>query len=103
MKRTRRTVIRNASLVTAALAGVPAVSAADAPPEWDPETVYTSGDRVVYDGAVWEASGGPAATSPEPASGGRGSRPTPTPIRSHPNNRRRRSPPRRTPPRRATP
>ncbi|QCW03405.1 PKD domain-containing protein [Natrinema pallidum] len=55
MKRTRRTVIRNASLVTAALAGVPAVSAADAPPEWDPDTVYTSGDRVVYDGAVWEA------------------------------------------------
>lgn len=24
-------------------------------PQWDPNTVYTSGDRVVYDGTVWEA------------------------------------------------
>lgn len=57
MKRTRRTVLKNATKLSALLASIGASTAAAAQehPEWDPETVYTSGDRVVYDGYVWEA------------------------------------------------
>ncbi|RQG86676.1 PKD domain-containing protein [Natrarchaeobius halalkaliphilus] len=60
MKRTRRDVLRNASKLSAVLAsvGVGATASVTAReyPEWDSETVYTGGDRVVYDGSVWEAN-----------------------------------------------
>ncbi|RQG86677.1 PKD domain-containing protein [Natrarchaeobius halalkaliphilus] len=60
MKRTRRNVLRDASKLSALLAGLGAAGAAKADsdeyPEWDSETVYTGDDRVVYDGSVWEAS-----------------------------------------------
>ncbi|ELZ04739.1 PKD domain containing protein [Natrialba chahannaoensis JCM 10990] len=59
MKRTRRDVLRNASALSAIVAGVSVGAAtsttANEYPEWDPDTVYTSGDRAVYDGFVWEA------------------------------------------------
>ncbi|QCW03401.1 glycosyl hydrolase family 18 protein [Natrinema pallidum] len=56
MKRTRRTVLKNATKLSALLASIGAsTAAAQEHPEWDSETVYTSGDRVVYDGSVWEA------------------------------------------------
>ncbi|RQG93629.1 PKD domain-containing protein [Natrarchaeobius chitinivorans] len=39
-------------------------------PEWDPDEVYNSGDRVVYDGSVWEAQwwtqGDEPSTGPGP-------------------------------------
>ncbi|EMA46579.1 glycosyl hydrolase family 18 protein [Halobiforma nitratireducens] len=59
MKRTRRNVLSNATKLSALLAGIGASGAVAAEgneyPEWDPETVYTSGDRVIYEGYVWEA------------------------------------------------
>ncbi|MBZ6495064.1 PKD domain-containing protein [Natrinema longum] len=55
MKPTRRTLLRTVSTLTAGLAGATTVSATESPPQWDPDTVYTDGDRVVYDGTVWEA------------------------------------------------
>ncbi|MFC4405510.1 S8 family serine peptidase [Haloarchaeobius iranensis] len=33
-------------------------------PAWDPETVYTQGDRVTYDGKVWEAQWWTQGTEP---------------------------------------
>ncbi|WP_090620174.1 PKD domain-containing protein [Natrinema salaciae] len=58
MKRSRRSVLRTASTLSAIVAGVGLNTAAAAQeyPEWDPDTVYTSGDRVVHDGSVWEAN-----------------------------------------------
>ncbi|PCR91988.1 glycosyl hydrolase family 18 protein [Natrinema ejinorense] len=56
MKRSRRRVLRNATTLSALLAGIGTGTAtAKEYPTWDPETVYTDGDRVVYDGFVWEA------------------------------------------------
>ncbi|SER36908.1 glycosyl hydrolase family 18 protein [Natrinema salaciae] len=57
MKRTRRTVLKNATKLSTLLASIGASTAVAAQeyPDWDTETVYTSGDRVVYDGSVWEA------------------------------------------------
>ncbi|SER36879.1 glycosyl hydrolase family 18 protein [Natrinema salaciae] len=57
MKRSRRHVLRTASNISVLLAGLGAssVATAQAYPEWDPDTVYTSEDRVVHDGSVWEA------------------------------------------------
>ncbi|RQG86675.1 PKD domain-containing protein [Natrarchaeobius halalkaliphilus] len=55
MKRTRRNVLGTASSMTALLFGASASTAARDYPEWDPDEVYNSGDRVVYEGSVWEA------------------------------------------------
>ncbi|SER36793.1 PKD domain-containing protein [Natrinema salaciae] len=55
MKPTRRTLLRTVSTLTAGLAGATTVSATESPPQWDPDTVYTDGDRVGYDGVIWEA------------------------------------------------
>ncbi|ELY83121.1 PKD domain-containing protein [Natrinema altunense] len=57
MKRSRRNVLRTASTLSAIVAGVGVGTAAAAQeyPEWEPDAVYTSGDRVVHDGTVWEA------------------------------------------------
>ncbi|MEY7852195.1 glycosyl hydrolase family 18 protein [Natrarchaeobius sp. A-rgal3] len=57
MKRTRRNVLSNATRLSALLAAVGAsgVAAAQEYPAWDPDAVYTDGDRVVHDGYVWEA------------------------------------------------
>ncbi|MBZ6495068.1 glycosyl hydrolase family 18 protein [Natrinema longum] len=56
MKRSRRRVLRNATTLSALLAGIGTSTAtAKEYPAWDPETVYTDGDRVIYDGFVWEA------------------------------------------------
>ncbi|MFC4405512.1 carbohydrate-binding protein [Haloarchaeobius iranensis] len=52
----RRTYLRSVSSLLGASAAASAASAAsDTPPEWDADTVYTGGDRVVYEGYVWEA------------------------------------------------
>ncbi|WP_247004354.1 glycosyl hydrolase family 18 protein [Halosolutus gelatinilyticus] len=59
MKRTRRTVLSNATKLSALLAGIGASGAVaaqeDSYPEWDPDVAYTEGDRVVHGGYVWEA------------------------------------------------
>ncbi|MBZ6495067.1 glycosyl hydrolase family 18 protein [Natrinema longum] len=57
MKRSRRNVLSTASKISALLAGLGASSVATAQeyPEWDPDTAYTDGDRVVHDDSVWEA------------------------------------------------
>ncbi|WP_165875298.1 PKD domain-containing protein [Natrarchaeobius chitinivorans] len=59
MKRTRRSVLSNATKLSVLLAGIGAsgvVTADDGEyPQWDPDAVYTSGDRVAYDGSAWEA------------------------------------------------
>ncbi|MEY7852193.1 PKD domain-containing protein [Natrarchaeobius sp. A-rgal3] len=58
MKRTRRTVLQDASKLSVCLAGlgVAGIVTAQEYPDWDPDDVYDSGDRVVYDGSVWEAN-----------------------------------------------
>ncbi|EMA46582.1 PKD domain-containing protein [Halobiforma nitratireducens] len=58
MKRTRRDLLRNASALSALTVGVGLSSTVSAReyPEWDPDAVYTSGDRVVHEGYVWEAN-----------------------------------------------
>ncbi|RQG99215.1 PKD domain-containing protein [Natrarchaeobius oligotrophus] len=56
MNETRRNVLRSASSISAVLLGASVTSVAqDLPSEWDPDVVYTSGDRVVHDGAIWAA------------------------------------------------
>ncbi|EMA46581.1 PKD domain-containing protein [Halobiforma nitratireducens] len=58
MKRTRRTVLGTASSLTtmALLFGGSASATTQEYPEWDPDTVYTGGDRVIHEGYVWEAN-----------------------------------------------
>ncbi|RQG99214.1 PKD domain-containing protein [Natrarchaeobius oligotrophus] len=58
MKRTRRDVLRNASALSALAVGVGLSTTVSAQeyPEWDPDTVYTGGDRVIHEGYVWEAN-----------------------------------------------
>ncbi|RQG99218.1 PKD domain-containing protein [Natrarchaeobius oligotrophus] len=57
MKRTRRTILHNASTLSLGLAGlsVTGTVSAEEYPEWDPDVVYTDGDRVTHDGSIWEA------------------------------------------------
>ncbi|ELY92341.1 glycosyl hydrolase family 18 protein [Natrialba taiwanensis] len=59
MKRTRRHVLRNATTLSTVLAGLGTSTLTAAQeqeyPNWDPETVYTDGDRVIHAGYVWEA------------------------------------------------
>ncbi|RQG93554.1 glycosyl hydrolase family 18 protein [Natrarchaeobius chitinivorans] len=69
MKRTRRNVLGTASTVTALLFGASVSSAEQEHPEWDPDDVYTSGDRVVYDGSVWEAQWWTQGEEPETGPG----------------------------------
>ncbi|WP_080504366.1 glycosyl hydrolase family 18 protein [Haloarcula amylolytica] len=68
MKQDRRTYLQNASALFALITGTStAVSASDDPPEWDSETAYSGGDRVKYDGYIWEAKWWTKGT--EPATG----------------------------------
>ncbi|MCF2237782.1 PKD domain-containing protein [Halobacterium salinarum] len=56
MPHDRRSYLRTSSAVIASLlAASTPTSAADTPPEWDPDTVYTDGDKATFDGYVWEA------------------------------------------------
>ncbi|CAM2982174.1 glycosyl hydrolase family 18 protein [Halobacterium salinarum] len=56
MPHDRRSYLRTSSAVIASLlAASTPTSAADTPPEWDPDTVYTDGDQATFDGYVWEA------------------------------------------------
>ncbi|WP_323174343.1 glycosyl hydrolase family 18 protein [Natrialba sp. PRR66] len=59
MKRTRRHVLRNATTFSTVLAGLGTSTLTAAQeqdyPTWDPETIYTDGDRVIHAGYVWEA------------------------------------------------
>jgi len=50
----RRNYLQSLSSL-AGLAGVSVVSAQQQYPQWDSSATYTGGDRVVYDGYVWEA------------------------------------------------
>jgi chitinase len=54
MKKTRRTILRTTSTLLAALVGAGTATAAQYP-TWAPDTVYTGGDRVTWEGYVWEA------------------------------------------------
>ncbi|RQG86673.1 PKD domain-containing protein [Natrarchaeobius halalkaliphilus] len=71
MKRTRRNVLSNATKLSALLAGIGASGAvsAESYPEWDPDAVYTGGDRVVYEGSVWEAQWWTQGDEPDTESG----------------------------------
>ncbi|MFC4405509.1 glycosyl hydrolase family 18 protein [Haloarchaeobius iranensis] len=65
MTQDRRSYLRNVSALVASVVGASAAaSAGDTPPEWDSETVYTGGDRVVYDGYIWEAEWWTRGTTP---------------------------------------
>ncbi|MFC4405511.1 glycosyl hydrolase family 18 protein [Haloarchaeobius iranensis] len=65
MTQDRRSYLRNVSALVASVVGASAAaSAGDTPPEWDSETVYTGGDRVVYDGYIWEAEWWTKDTTP---------------------------------------
>ncbi|WP_275883531.1 glycosyl hydrolase family 18 protein [Halorhabdus sp. BNX81] len=50
----RRDYLRSLSAL-AGLAGVSVASAEGNPSEWEPETTYSGGDRVVHNGNIWEA------------------------------------------------
>ncbi|RYJ08244.1 PKD domain-containing protein [Halogeometricum borinquense] len=58
MKRNRRSLLQSlaglAGVSGLSAVGVQSVAASD-PPQWDPDTVYTDGDRVVHDAHIWEA------------------------------------------------
>ncbi|MEY7852194.1 glycosyl hydrolase family 18 protein [Natrarchaeobius sp. A-rgal3] len=58
MKRSRRDILSDASKAPILLGWLAASSVATAQeyPDWDPDEVYDSGDRVVHDGSVWEAN-----------------------------------------------
>ncbi|MDL0121609.1 MULTISPECIES: PKD domain-containing protein [Halobacterium] len=53
----RRTYIQRGALTVGALLGASASATAtsDSPPAWDPDTAYTEGDEVTFDGYVWAA------------------------------------------------
>ncbi len=38
-------------------------------PDWDPDTVYTKGDRTVHDGRLYVAAESVTAVRPNPGSG----------------------------------
>ncbi|ELZ95859.1 chitin-binding protein [Haloferax mucosum ATCC BAA-1512] len=70
MKQNRRDYLRTASALLTSAAGVSvAVSGAESPPQWDPDATYTGGDRVVYDGYIWEAKWWTKGTEPSVSSG----------------------------------
>ncbi|ELY92340.1 glycoside hydrolase family 18 [Natrialba taiwanensis DSM 12281] len=57
--RSRRDVLRNVSTAPVLFAGLAtsSVAAQDGDyPAWDPDAVYTDGDRVVHDGTIWETN-----------------------------------------------
>lgn len=55
MNGSRRGFLRRTSALAALLTGGTAVSAARTHPDWRADAVYREGDRVRYDGDVWEA------------------------------------------------
>ena len=55
MKQTRRSILRSASAIAAALAGAGTVSGQPEYLTWDSNTAYSGGDRVVYQGTIFEA------------------------------------------------
>ncbi|AFK20873.1 PKD domain-containing protein (plasmid) [Haloferax mediterranei ATCC 33500] len=58
MTQNRRTYLRNVSALVTSVAGVGAAStavSAESPPKWDETTLYEKGDRVTYEGYIWEA------------------------------------------------
>ncbi|ELZ95891.1 chitinase / lysozyme [Haloferax mucosum ATCC BAA-1512] len=59
MKQNRRSILRSvaglAGVTGLSTVGVSSATAATDHPQWDPNTVYTDGDRVVHDAYVWEA------------------------------------------------
>ncbi|AFK20874.1 PKD domain-containing protein (plasmid) [Haloferax mediterranei ATCC 33500] len=59
MKQNRRSILRSIAGLTGvaglSTAGIQSVKAAGDYPQWDPDTVYTDGDRVVHDAHIWEA------------------------------------------------
>ena len=68
MKQTRRNVLRKVSALSALTLGASGlVAAADCSgyPDWQSDVAYTDGDRVVYDGALWEAQWWTQANEPE--------------------------------------
>ncbi|KZN23394.1 hypothetical protein A4G99_15435 [Haladaptatus sp. R4] len=70
MKYTRRNVLRDVSALTALGIGASGLAAAadcSGYPDWRSDTSYTDGDRVVYDGALWEAQWWTQANEPEPS------------------------------------
>ncbi|RYJ08398.1 PKD domain-containing protein [Halogeometricum borinquense] len=70
MKQNRREYLRTASVLFTTIAGASAtVAGAESPPKWDPDTTYTSGDRVVYEGYIWEAKWWTHGTEPQKKSG----------------------------------
>ncbi|WP_372480433.1 glycosyl hydrolase family 18 protein [Halomicrobium sp. HM KBTZ05] len=64
MRETRRDVLRHASALVAAVTGAGTAAAQQSPPSYDDGTVYTGGDRVTYDGSVWEAGWWTQGTAP---------------------------------------
>ena len=64
MRETRRSILRRTSAIAAGLAGVGAASAQQQYPRHDSTATYTGGDRVVYDGSVWEANWWTRGTTP---------------------------------------
>ncbi|WP_396611480.1 PKD domain-containing protein [Haloferax sp. S1W] len=58
-KQHRRSVLRSLAGLTGVFGlsstGVGSVAAAGDPPQWDPDSVYTDGDRVTHDAYIWEA------------------------------------------------
>ena len=68
MKQTRRNVLRKVSALSALTLGASGlVAAADCSgySDWQSDVAYTDGDRVVYDGALWEAQWWTQANEPE--------------------------------------
>ncbi|AFK20954.1 PKD domain-containing protein (plasmid) [Haloferax mediterranei ATCC 33500] len=70
MKQNRREYLRNASVLFTSIAGASVtVSGAESPPQWDSDTTYTGGDRVVHEGYIWEAKWWTHGTEPSTKTG----------------------------------
>ncbi|MCO8243701.1 glycosyl hydrolase family 18 protein [Haladaptatus sp. AB643] len=68
MKQTRRNVLRKVSALSALTLGASGLAAAadcSGYSDWQSDVAYTDGDRVVYDGALWEAQWWTQANEPE--------------------------------------
>ncbi len=68
MKQTRRNVLRKVSALSAVTLGASGLAAAadcSSYPDWRSDTSYTDGDRVVYNGSLWEAQWWTQANEPE--------------------------------------
>lgn len=56
MKESRRRILQKSSILAGLLVGVDTISAArNEYPDWEPDIVYTAGDRIGHDGYIWEA------------------------------------------------